>query len=207
MPEEFAVSALLQQVNSEMADVVARVSRSLVEVRSSGRGVGAGTIWHPDGLIVTNAHVVGHRYLQVTLADGRTLGTWLLAHDAARDLAALAVDAHGLPTVELGDSRHLQPGQWVFALGHPWGVAGAATAGVVIGVGMDYPGIRPSNQEWVAVNLPLRPGNSGGPLTDVYGRLVAINTIVIGPDIGLAVPVHVAKAFLRETLGSKKYRM
>jgi serine protease Do len=94
----------------------------------------------------------------------------------------------------------------VLALGHPWGVTDAATAGVVIGVGRDFPEIPRSDREWIAVGLTLRPGHSGGPLVDVQGRLVGINTIMTGPKVGMAVPVHVAKSFLRQRLGSTARR-
>jgi S1-C subfamily serine protease len=195
------VSDLLQQLNLEMSAVVENVRRSLVQITNGRRGTGAGTIWHADGLIVTNAHVVGRRSLRVTLPDGRTLPVRLLARDASRDLAALAVDATGLPTSELGQSKQLQPGQWVLALGHPWGVAGAVTAGVVIGVGPP-PEMPLPQRELIQVGLCLRPGHSGGPLVDVHGRLVGINTMMAGPEVGLAVPVHVVKTFLRQALGS-----
>ena len=197
------MSNLLQQFNAEMAGVVEDVRRSLVQIRNGRRGAGAGTIWHPDGLILTNAHVVKRRSLQVTLPDGRTMPARLLAHDTDRDLAALVADATGLPTIEVGDSRRLQPGQWVLAVGHPWGVAGAVTAGVVTGVGVRLPEMPLSEREWIAVSLHLRPGHSGGPLVDARGELVGLNTIMAGPDVGLAVPVHVVKAFLRQALGSQ----
>ena len=195
------MSDLMRQLNLEMSAVVENVRRSLVQITNGRRGAGAGTIWHPDGLIVTNAHVVGRRSLRVTLPDGRTLPARLLARDASRDLAALAVDATGLPTSELGQSKQLQPGQWVLALGHPWGVAGAVTAGVVIGMGPP-PEMPLPQRELIQVGLHLRPGHSGGPLVDVHGRLVGINTMMAGPEVGLAVPVHVVKTFLRQALGS-----
>jgi len=192
------MSEWLQQLNQEMASVVDRVRRSLVQVGNGRRGAGAGTVWHPEGLILTNAHVVGRRRLHVTLPDGRTLPARLLAHDPALDLAALSVDASDLPIIELGDSRQLKPGQWVLALGHPWGVPGAVTGGIVIGAGLP-PEMAISGPELIHVSLHLRPGHSGGPLVDTRGRLVGINTMIAGPDVGLAVPVHVVKAFLRQT--------
>jgi S1-C subfamily serine protease len=193
---------LLRQLNLEMSAVVEDVRHSLVRITNGRHGAGAGTIWHPDGLILTNAHMIWRHVPQVILPDGRTLPAQLLAHDARHDLAALAVDATDLPTIELGDSRQLQAGQWVLALGHPWGVAGAVTAGTVIGMGSQLPEMPISGRELIAVCLHLRPGNSGGPLVDVQGRLVGINTMMAGPEVGLAVPVHVAKAFLRQALGS-----
>lgn len=196
------MSDVLQHLNTELASVVASVRHSLVHVQNGPAGAGAGTIWHPDGLILTNAHVARRRRLRVALPDGRTLPARILAHDRELDLAALAVDASGLPTIELGDSRRLQPGQWVLALGHPWGVPGAVSAGVVTGVGPHLPEMPLAHREWIAASLHLRPGHSGGPLVDALGRLVGINTIMAGPDVGLAVPVHVVKAFLRDAVGS-----
>jgi serine protease Do len=194
------MSGLLQQLNLEMSAIVERVRPSLVQIRNGRRGAGAGTVWHPNGLILTNAHVVGRRGLRVALPDGRSLPARILAHDRRLDLAALAVNADDLPTIALGDSRRLCPGQWVLAMGHPWGVAGAVTAGTVIDVGLPAE-LRAMGREMVQVGLHLRPGHSGGPLVDERGRLVGINAMMAGPDVGLAVPVHVAKSFLRESLG------
>lgn len=194
------MTEFLQQLSAEMSGIVADVRRSLVQITNGRHGAGAGTIWHSDGLILTNAHVVKSRSLRVVLANERTLPARLLAHDRNRDLAALGVEAADLPTIELGNSKCLQPGQWVLALGHPWGVAGAVTAGIVTGVGAHLPEMPLSEREWIAVSLHLRPGHSGGPLVDAKGRLVGINTIMAGPDVGLAVPVHAVKAFLRQAL-------
>ena len=197
------MSSVLQQVNTQMGELVEEVERSLVQVRSTGGGAGAGTIWHSDGLILTNAHVARRGPLQVVLSDGSTLSAKLLAHDIGLDLAALSVESTGPPTIELGESRRLKPGQWVVALGHPWGVVGAVTAGVVIGVGSVWPKPPLSGGEWIAVGLHLRPGYSGGPLVDIRGKLVGINTMMAGPDVGVAAPVHIVKAFLRQSLVSK----
>jgi serine protease Do len=193
------VSDLLQQLNDELAAVAEEARRSLVSISNGQRGAGAGTIWHPEGLILTNAHVVRLRSPRVALPDGRELPARVLAHDAGLDLAALRVDASDLPTIGLGRSKGLQPGEWVLALGHPWGVTGAATAGVVIGMGPP-PEMAMPQRELLHVGLHLRPGHSGGPLVDIQGRLVGINTMMAGPDVGLAVPVHVVKDFLRQAL-------
>jgi S1-C subfamily serine protease len=90
----------------------------------------------------------------------------------------------------------------VIAVGHPWGLEGAATAGIVIGVG-DLPGLPAEGREMVAASLHLRPGDSGGVLVDAEGRLVGINTMMAGPDLGLAISVDEAKRFAREALGTK----
>ena len=194
---------LVQALNNEIADIAEKVRPSLVQIRRGRRGAGAGTIWHSQGLILTNAHVVERGPLQVTLADGRTLPARVLARDPNSDIAAVAVDATDLPTIALGESRRLRPGQLVLALGHPWGVLGAVSAGVVIGVGSQWAEIPESKREWIAVSLNLRPGNSGGPLVDAEGRLIGINSVMTGLEVGLAVPVHVVKAFLHDALGSE----
>jgi serine protease Do len=192
-------------LNTEMAAIWDSAGSALVEIRLGYHGsAGAGTIWHSQGLIITNAHVASNDSLRVKLPDGITLPASLLARDKERDLAALMVDATGLPTIEIGSSRDLQPGQWVLAMGHPWGVKGAATAGVVIGVGSELPGLPDmpqSSREWIAVSLWLRPGHSGRPLIVANHRLAGITTLMPGPQVGMAVPVHIIKAFLSEKLG------
>jgi S1-C subfamily serine protease len=193
------LAKLLTQINAEVAGLTEAVGCSLVQIRNGRRGSGAGTIWHPDGLILTNAHVVGRRSLRVTLPGGETLPARLLAYSKSRDLAALSVDASSLPTIALGDSRQLRPGQWVLAMGHPWGVVGAATVGVIIDLGIPQE-LSALGRELIQVDLPLRPGYSGGPLVDVGGRLIGINTMMAGPEVGLAVPVHEVKRFLRRAM-------
>ena len=200
---ETSAGRMLRALNADMASLVERVRGSLVQIHNGRRGIGAGTIWHPEGLILTNAHVAGRRRpLQVALPSGETLPARVLAQDAERDLAALAVEASGLPTIELGRSQDLRPGQWVLAVGHPWGVTGAVTAGVVIGMSDQLPELPMAGRELIAVDLHLRPGFSGGPLVDAQGRLVGINTMMAGPGVGVVVPVHVVKRFLRDALGA-----
>ena len=193
---------VLSDLDGNLERVLEAVRPSLVQVKDGRGGGGAGTVWHPDGLVLTNAHVVAGGPVTVTFTDGRTLPARLLARDTALDLAALSVEDTGLPTIALGESRGLRPGQLVMALGHPHGLVGAATAGVVIGMGPSGEDREGSLNDWVSTDLHLRPGYSGGPLVDARGRLVGINFMMNGPDVGMAVPVHVVKAFLRRSLGS-----
>ena len=197
------MSALLKQLNDDLSDVVQDVRRSLVQVMDGNGGAGAGTIWHSDGLIVTNAHVIARGGgIRVALPDGRVFPATVLARDNDQDLAALSIDAHDLPTIQPGDSRQVNAGQWVMALGHPWGITDAVTGGIVIGSGHDLIELQSATgREWVAVSLHLRPGHSGGPLVDTSGRLIGINTLMTGPDVGAAVPVNTVKQFLQRTLG------
>ena len=192
---------VLDRLNGQMAAVIDNARRSLVQVHNGRRGNGAGTILHPDGLIVTNAHVVQGRSPRITLADGRTMPGRLLAYDKKRDLAAVQIEATSLPVITLGNGDGLRAGQMVVALGHPWGVIGATTAGMVIAVGRPVQGL-PFDGDLIQVGCRLRPGHSGGPMVDGEGRLVGINTMIAGPEVGLAVPIHTVKRFLKESLGS-----
>ncbi|MCB8979499.1 MAG: trypsin-like peptidase domain-containing protein [Ardenticatenaceae bacterium] len=193
---------LLNNINQTMTTLIQMVQQSVVRVGNGRSGFGAGIIWHSDGLILTNAHVVQRRRdPEVTLADGRSFPAQLLTYDETTDLAALYIAANQLPTIELGHSSQLKTGDWVVAVGHPWGVIGAAAWGTVIAVG------QPLEQngyhgELVQLGIQLRPGHSGGPLVDGNGRLVGINTMISGPQVGLAIPVDVAKKFLQEKMGS-----
>ena len=198
-----AGAGLIDQLNGEISRASSRTAQALVHVSAGRRGAGAGVVWRSDGLIVTNAHVASRDQAKVLLPDGRWVQGELVARDDHLDLAALRVDADGLTAVELGDSRSLRPGELVFAQGHPWGVAGALTSGVVIGVGSDWPGLvsdggheSGEQRDWLVVNIRLRPGNSGGPVMDAAGRLVGISSIMAGPAVGMAVPVHVVESFV-----------
>lgn len=195
------MESLLSRLNSELAAVLATARRSVVQVKN-GRGGGAGAILHPAGLVVTNAHVVRGRAPRITLWDGRTLGGRLLAVDEGADLAAVNVDVADMPVLPLADGRGIRAGEWVTALGHPWGVVGAATAGMVIDVGRPVEQL-PYAGPLLQVGLHLRPGHSGGPMVNGRGELVGINTMIAGPEVGLAIPVQTVKGFLKRAFGSE----
>jgi S1-C subfamily serine protease len=196
------VFSAIHQVNEEMACLVEHARLSLVIIGDGHGSCGAGTVWHPDGLVVTNSHVVRGKRCEVRLPDGRTMPARLLARDEKQDLAALVIEAEGLPAIEPGDSASLEPGQFVLALGHPRGLQGVATAGIYMGTEEERLRVM-FTENLLAVNLPLRPGNSGGPLIDAEGRMIGINTAMTGHNTGLSIPVNIAKAFLKKTLGSR----
>ncbi|MBZ0319731.1 MAG: serine protease [Anaerolineae bacterium] len=197
---EIGGSDRLRQLNDDISDAIDRAYHALVQITNGERSIGAGTIWHSEGLILTNAHVIHDETPSITLNDGRKFPAQVLYYNAELDLAALSIEASGLPTIEPGDSKHLKPGQWVMALGHPWGVRNAVSGGIVIGMGAEMPDIPFSSREWVVVSLHMRPGHSGGPLIDTAGRLIGINTMISGPDVGVAIPVHVVKKFLKDSM-------
>jgi S1-C subfamily serine protease len=189
---------VLENLNTEITDISERIQASLVRVTNGKRGAGAGTIFQSDGLIVTNAHVVGKGPVKIALPDGQEKDAEILALDRNRDLAMLKIQTQGLSTLPLGDSNSLRAGEWVMAFGHPWGIQGAATAGVIIGLGDQLPERPRFGKDWIAVNLHYRPGHSGGPLVDGSGRLIGINTLMTGPNVGLAIPIHEVVTFLQE---------
>jgi len=197
------MSTIWQDINAAAAVAVEHVRASLVQIVSDEGNIGAGTIWQSDGLILTNAHVVmdgdRKRNLQVVLQAGERYSAKLIAYDNHRDLAALAIEAHSLPTIALGKSSDLHTGEWLMAIGHPWGVLDAITAGIVIGTGDTLPETG-DKREWIAVDMKMRPGHSGGPLFNVSGEIVGVNTMILGPEVSFAVPVDEVKAFLKEAL-------
>jgi len=210
------MTKLLPQLNSDLGELADLVRKSLVQVSAGRNGAGSGVIFSSDGLVVTNAHVVsgkgGRRRtteFQVTSPSGSVMAAKLLAKDDDLDLAVLKIDqidgsTPDLHPIELGNSKALRPGQWVMAMGHPWGVAGAAVAGIVIGAGDDLPDHSSEGpgggRDWVVVDLALRPGHSGGPLVDHHGRLIGISTMMAGREVGMAVPADVVKEFVDSIL-------
>ena len=201
----------LRAASGALADAVDTARAGLVQIRLGNESVGAGIVWSSDGLLITNAHVVGGRQRRrrrmrvvaapprVVLPDGKELAATVVAVAPEKDLAALRVTAGEdlLPLVR-GDARALRPGAWVVAVGHPWGVRGAATAGAVIDVGR-APTL-PYDGDLIQMGLQLRPGHSGGALVDGAGRLLGINTMISGPQVGLAIPEYVVARFLAETV-------
>ncbi len=191
------MTSFLRQLNDDSANLIDRVQPALVQVTSGRRGAGAGIIWSSDGLIITNAHVIRRHTPQVIFGDGKSLSARVLGVDRGSDLAALAVEATGLPSLEIGNSRELRSGQVVIALGHPWGITGAITSGIVVSAGKNLLGMPGGDRELIAVGLHLRPGYSGGPLVDDRGRIIGVNVMMAGPEVGLAIPAHVVEEFLK----------
>jgi serine protease Do len=183
------------------ARMIEDAQRSVVQVRSSGRGIGAGVIWPGDGLVLTNHHVISGRRrrgnIRVALHDGRTLDADVLKSDRSLDLALLRLKGdHGdLPATPVGDSDALRVGELVYAIGHPWGSVGAVSAGIVGGVGeLRGPG-RGSSARYVRSDVALAPGNSGGPLLNARGEVVAINAMIFGL-MALSIPSNAAEAWV-----------
>ncbi len=154
---------------------------------------GSGFIIDAGGTIVTNNHVVkGARTLSVTLDDGTVLPAKVIGTDPRTDIAILKVDARRpLPFIQLGNSRDVKPGEWVVAMGNPFGLGGSVTAGIVSAVSRDI-GAGPYDQ-FIQVDAPINQGNSGGPLFTQDGKVIGMNTAILSPTggsvgIGFAIP-------------------
>ena len=176
-------------------EISERLRRSTVQVqqtRGRAQGGGSGIIWSGDGLIITNAHVAHGSQAKVSLWDGSAYDATVLNRDTRRDLASLKIHATGLPAATPGNSSALRVGELVIAIGNPFGFIGALTTGVVHSL--------PGRQRWVAADVRLAPGNSGGPLADAQGRVIGINTMIAG-GLALAVPSNAVGQFLKGETG------
>jgi serine protease Do len=179
-------------VADELVVAAELLRRSTVHVRVDRAGSGSGVIWEPNGLIVTNAHVARAPRVEIELSDGRTFPAEVTARDERRDLASLSVDSVDLPAAHIGDSDALRVGQLVSAVGNPLGLSGALTLGIIHAIA---PAEGHGRQSWVQADVHLAPGNSGGPLADVTGAVIGINSMVAG-GLGLAVPSSAVQHFL-----------
>ena len=188
--------------------------RGLTEPRRNGRGnpsprpvlrsraAGSGFIIDADGYIVTNNHVIDSaRKITVHLADKREYEAKLIGTDPDTDVALLKVAAKNLPTVAFGDDRRLRVGDWVVAVGNPFGLGGTVTAGIVSSIGRDI-GNGPYT-DYIQIDAPINQGNSGGPTFDVSGRVIGMNTAIFSPSggsvgIGFAIPASSIRAVVEQ---------
>ncbi len=164
------------------------------QVRQS---LGSGFIISADGYILTNNHVVDMaRDIKVALADGRVLEGKLIGKSKEIDIALIKVDANNLPAVTLGDSDALDVGDWVLAIGNPFGLSHTVTAGIVSAKGRVI-GVGPYD-DLIQTDAAINPGNSGGPLFNTNGEVVGINTVIIaqGQNLGFAIPISMVKGVL-----------
>lgn len=183
-----------QLLSAAAAAIVEQVGPSVVVVGQRG-GAGAGVIWREDGTIVTNRHVARRDRHQITLRDGRQFASEVVARHPDRDLAILKIPATGLPAITVGDSATVRPGQLIFAIGHPIGFRDAVTSGIIVAAGQATTTEGPRTGDWLQADVTLLPGNSGGPLVDVGGRVIGISTMIAG-RLSLAVPSNTVEHFV-----------
>ena len=165
--------------------------------------LGSGFIVDPSGIVVTNNHVIQNAdKIQVTLADGRKLDAHILGRDDKTDIAVLKIDAKDpFPYVQWGDSNKTRVGDWVLAVGNPFGLGGSVTAGIISARGRDIQS--GPYDDYLQVDAPINRGNSGGPSFNTDGQVIGINTAIYSPSggsvgIGFAIPASVAKPIVDE---------
>lgn len=183
--------------SEELTSLFTRVQPSIVQVHTQGRGAGTGIIWSTDGHIITNNHVVArdNARVQVFVADGRTLDAKVLHRNPQLDLALLKATGEDLKPLSAGDSAKLRVGEWVFAVGHPWGQRWVVTAGIV---STQRTANLPEGvmTQYIQSDVQLAPGNSGGPLLDADGNVVGINAMIFGGDLSVSIPSNVVTKWL-----------
>jgi serine protease Do len=179
-------------------ELVQQVMPSLVVVRGHRFGAGSGIVWDAAGLILTNNHVVGRHTPVVILQDNREYKSRLLARDPDVDLALLSIDGTNLiPLTPAPVSPRV--GEMVFAFGHPWGQRNTVTRGIVSAL-VTAQNRRGEKLPVVRSDVPLAPGNSGGPLVNAKGEVVGINAMIIGGDQSVSIAASVAIDFVRKAI-------
>jgi len=173
-------------------------------------GQGSGFIISEDGYILTNNHVVADvDKITVILKDGRKLDAKVIGTDEKSEVALIKVEAKDLPIVELGDSDELEVGEWVIAVGNPFGLAETVTVGVVSAKGRQVGIMDGGYEDFIQTDAAINPGNSGGPLLNIDGKVVGINTAIISQSggymgVGLAIPINMARQIKDQLMATGK---
>jgi len=168
--------------------------------------LGSGVVVSPDGYLLTNHHVVdGASDIKVTFTDGRSLKASLVGTDPKTDIAVLKVDEKNLPAIPLGDSNQLEVGDFVLAIGNPFGLGQTVTFGIISALGRGNLGIE-AYEDFIQTDAAINPGNSGGALVNLQGKLIGINTAIIArgaqgnQGIGFAVPINMARLVMEQLI-------
>lgn len=190
--------------SSALVSIFEESKPGIVQVRTEGRGGGTGIILHEDGRMLTNNHVVNsdNAKVDVLLSDGRTFPAAVLQRNPQLDLALLKISGDNFKPLALGDSTKLRVGEWVFAIGHPWGQRWVVTAGIVstMRTAKLSSGL---TTHYIQSDVGLAPGNSGGPLLNADGHVVGINAMIFGGDLSVSIPSSVVQSWLAELPGRR----
>jgi serine protease Do len=180
------------------------------ETPMPSRGMGSGFIVSPDGLILTNAHVVANASeVTVKLSDRREFKARVIGTDRQTDVAALKIDATNLPAVTLGSAQNVRVGEWVVAIGSPFGLGYTVTTGVVSAKGRGGMGVN-AVEDYLQTDASINPGNSGGPLVNSAGEVVGINTAIADPgeaqNVGFAMSIDSVKQIIEDLRAGKEVK-
>ncbi len=174
--------------------------------RSNGpleQGTGSGFILSSNGVIMTNSHVVeGTEQVQVVLKDGRRFDGKVLGSDSVTDVAVIKINADNLPSVKIGDSEVLSPGEWAIAIGNPLGLDNSVTVGIISATGRSSSdvGVPDKRIGFIQTDAAINPGNSGGPLLNARGEVIGMNTAIISgaQGLGFAIPINKAQQIAQQ---------
>lgn len=177
-------------------------------------GTGSGVIYSSDGYILTNNHVVEFAdEFDVTLHDGREFKARMVGHDESTDMAVIKIDEKNLPAIELGESDGVRVGQWAVAVGNPFDLTSTVTAGIISAKGRDIKIIKGASalESFIQTDAAVNPGNSGGALVDLEGRLIGINSAIATPTgvfagYAFAIPVDLAKRIADDLIKYGEFR-
>ncbi|MGB3190292.1 MAG: HhoA/HhoB/HtrA family serine endopeptidase [Limnoraphis sp.] len=172
-------------------------------------GTGSGFIIDSQGEIITNAHVVdGASKVTVTLKDGREFAGKVVGTDPVTDVAVIHIEADNLPTIKLGNSEQLQPGDWAIAIGNPLGLDNTVTTGIVSAIGRSSAqiGVPDKRVEFIQTDAAINPGNSGGPLLNQQGEVIGVNTAILqgAQGLGFAIPINTVQQIAEELVANGK---
>jgi serine protease Do len=213
MPVSFA--PLARRADPAVATVKSRVERESATGRRRvvAEGLGTAFVYDPNGLLLTNNHVIEDASeVMVSFFDGRELEAKVIGRDKHTDVAVLRIEAHGLPSLSLGDSDAIEVGDWVVAIGNPFGLSHTVSAGILSAKGRtreDVKGLDESGYfNFLQTDASINPGNSGGPLLNLRGEVVGINAAVRANanSIGFAIPINMVKQLLPMLLRDGKIR-
>ncbi|MBD1929292.1 trypsin-like peptidase domain-containing protein [Trichocoleus sp. FACHB-90] len=173
------------------------------------RGTGSGFIINTDGQILTNAHVVdGADTVNVILKDGRTFKGKVMGTDPVTDVAVVKIQADNLPTVRLGNSEQLRPGEWAIAIGNPLGLDNTVTTGIISATGRSSSqvGVPDKRVNFIQTDAAINPGNSGGPLLNARGEVIGMNTAIIqgAQGLGFSIPINTAQRIANQLVTTGK---
>jgi serine protease Do len=192
------------ELSHAFVEAAKRIKPAVAHIKLGNGATGSGVIVSNDGYILTNNHVANAgNQITVKLSDRREFPARRIGTDPKADLALIKIEAQNLPYATLGDSSKLEPGEWVIALGSPFGLEQTMTAGIVSALGRKFG----SNSDLIQTDASINPGNSGGPLVNMKGEVIGINTSIFSRSggsegVGFSIPSNTAKTVKEQLLGN-----